>query len=244
MGEWTSYRLEDFLLFAPRTYHRLFELHNAALWPLHPVLLMAGALIAALAFAGRRSSRAWLRSLAMPVTLVLLALVWIGTGVGFHWRRYADINWAAGWFGAAFVAQAALLAIAAGGAWMARNAAPASAASAAAPGRVRLATGAALAAAGLLLWPALGLLEGRNWRAAEWFGAAPDPTAIVTLGILLMVAAPRPGVPGRWLLRLCWPIPLAWCAISGATLMAMQAELAALLPLSALLALTAAVLRR
>ena len=32
MLDW-SYRLSDFLLFSPRVYWRMFELHNAALWP-------------------------------------------------------------------------------------------------------------------------------------------------------------------------------------------------------------------
>ena len=34
MSEWWTYRPEDFLLFSPRVYWRMFELHNAALWPL------------------------------------------------------------------------------------------------------------------------------------------------------------------------------------------------------------------
>ena len=33
MSEWWTYRLYDFLLFTPRTYYRLFELYNAAVWP-------------------------------------------------------------------------------------------------------------------------------------------------------------------------------------------------------------------
>ena len=33
MSEWWTYHLSDFLLFAPRTYYRLFELYNAAIWP-------------------------------------------------------------------------------------------------------------------------------------------------------------------------------------------------------------------
>ena len=35
MSEWWTYRAEDFLLFSPRVYWRMFELHNTALWPLH-----------------------------------------------------------------------------------------------------------------------------------------------------------------------------------------------------------------
>ena len=33
MSEWWTYSLSDFLLFSPRTYYRLFELYNAAIWP-------------------------------------------------------------------------------------------------------------------------------------------------------------------------------------------------------------------
>ena len=36
MEEWRSYRLSDFALFSARVYRRLFELHNEALWGLHP----------------------------------------------------------------------------------------------------------------------------------------------------------------------------------------------------------------
>ena len=45
MSEWWTYRAEDFLLFSPRVYWRMFELHNAALWPLHLLTLAAGLLI-------------------------------------------------------------------------------------------------------------------------------------------------------------------------------------------------------
>ena len=45
MSEWWTYRAEDFLLFSPRVYWRMFELHNAALWPLHVLTLAAGFVI-------------------------------------------------------------------------------------------------------------------------------------------------------------------------------------------------------
>ena len=34
MSEWWTYRPSDLLMFAPRTYWRLFELHNESLWPM------------------------------------------------------------------------------------------------------------------------------------------------------------------------------------------------------------------
>jgi hypothetical protein len=56
---------------------------------------------------------------------------------------------------------------------------------------------------------------------------APDPTALATLGVLLLAGA-RP----LWL----YPIPVVWCLVSGATLWAMDASGAAVVPLAALLA--------
>ena len=56
MSEWWTYRPEDFLLFSPRVYWRMFELHNAALWPLH-VLTLAAGLIIILLIAWRPRSR-------------------------------------------------------------------------------------------------------------------------------------------------------------------------------------------
>jgi hypothetical protein len=49
--------------------------------------------------------------------------------------------------------------------------------------------------------------------AAEVFGLAPDPTAIGTLGFLLLAR-------GGWALTLL-PIPLLWCLASGMTLLAL-----------------------
>ena len=45
MSEWWTYRLESFLLFSERVYWRLFELHNAAIWPAQVVALLLGAMI-------------------------------------------------------------------------------------------------------------------------------------------------------------------------------------------------------
>jgi hypothetical protein len=65
---------------------------------------------------------------------------------------------------------------------------------------------------------------------------APDPTALATLGVLLIA-----GVRPAWIL---WPIPVAWCLVSGTTLWAMDAPEFALVPLLALLAFSLAAVRR
>jgi hypothetical protein len=48
MSEWWTYALSDFLLFSPRTYYRLIERHNAAVWPGQILSLGLGLVIAGL----------------------------------------------------------------------------------------------------------------------------------------------------------------------------------------------------
>jgi uncharacterized protein DUF6064 len=192
MSEWWTYRAEDFLLFSSRVYWRMFELHNATLWPLHVLTLAAGALIILL-LAWRPAI--WPRWLAL-----ILAIPWIFVGWSFLWDRYATINWAAAYVAPVFAIEGVLLIVIGslrdGLIYDRRGLA----------GRTGyLILGFALAGA-----PLLAPLQGRGWASSEVFGIAPDPTAIATLGVLLLAR-------GR-LLPLLVPIPILWCLLSGMTL--------------------------
>jgi hypothetical protein len=211
MSEWWTYRAEDFLLFSPRVYWRMFELHNAALWPLHVLTLAVGLIIL---FITRRSgtSARWLA--------LILAILWIFVGWSFLWNRYATINWAAAYLAPAFAVEGVLLLVFG------------SLLDGLAFDRRGLAgwTGYLILAFALAGQPLLAPLQGRGWAASEVFGIAPDPTAIATLGLLLLAR-------GR-LLPLLLPIPVLWCLLSGITLRTM-AEPQAWAP-NAALALAAA----
>jgi hypothetical protein len=215
MSEWWTYSLSDFLLFAPRTYYRLFELYNDEVWPAQLAALALGvAIVVLLAGGGAWAGRA---------IVVILAGCWLFVAWTFHLERYATINWAATYFGAGFAIQALLLL------W---------AGTVGGPLGLRLGEHATdRVGFGLFLFalagqPVIGRLVGRPWTQAEIFGLAPDPTAVATLGVLLMAGR----IP--WLL---FPLPLLWCAITGATLWAMQAPDALVTPLAALVALAAAI---
>ncbi len=213
MPEWWTYSLSDFLLFSPRTYYRLLERHNLAVWPAQLLALALGGAIAGLV---NRPTAARSRAVAG-----ILALLWAWVGWTFVLGRYATINWAASHFAWLFAAEALLLG------WLA-----------AATRRVRFGrrrdaaaiVGAALFAASVALYPVLAPALGRGWAQSEIFGIATDPTALGTLGLLLM--AEGPSGPHRALLA----APLVWCLLGGATLLAMGSPEAWILLPAALLA--------
>ena len=217
MSEWWTYRPEDFLLFSPRVYWRVFELHNGAFWPLHLLTLAAGI---AVIFLILRQPRGHGLMLAL-----LFGALWAFVGWSFLWNRYATINWAVAYVAPAFGLQAILLPIAA-----------------IMPGGLTFDsrgldswTGLLLAALGFVLYPLLSPLFGRSWAGAEVFGIAPDPTAITTLGLLLAAR-------GR-LVPLLVPIPLLWLLFSWLTLRTMGDPQAWLPLLAAMASLAALVLR-
>jgi hypothetical protein len=209
MSEWWTYSLSDFLLFSPRTYYRLFELYNADIWPAQILTLALGVAILVLLRHPRSRRGRWVAA--------ILAGCWIWVAWAFLLDRYATINWAAPYFALAFAIEALLL-------FWSGVIRDELAFERAAPVRRRIGIG--VLAFALALQPLIGPLAGRAWKQAEVFGAAPDPTVLATLGILLI--APR-RAPWRLLV-----VPLLWCALSGAVLWTMGAPDALLMPLAAL----------
>lgn len=194
MPEWSTYTLSDFLMFSPRTYWRMVELYNRDFWPLQLPLLIAG--LAAFWLSATRPAHSF-RWIAAGLTAA-----WLWVGWAFFWERYATINWAARYAALAFAVQALLLA------GLALRPVP----SAPQPGVAARGLGGLLAAAGLL-YPLLGLALGRPWVQAEVLGMAPEPTALFTLGLLLLAGQPSTRT-GRALL---FYIPLLCLLLGAAT---------------------------
>lgn len=206
-SEWWTYRLSDFLLFSPRTYYRLFELYNREVWPAQFVAIAAGVVI--LILAARR--KPW----SGRVVSVTLGVAWLWVAWGFHLQRYATINWAAKWFAVAFAVEGLLLICA-------RLQIPSAM-------RATQWIGAGLFVFALVIEPVLGVVAGRSRTQIELIFLAPDPTTVGSLGALLFL-----GERFRaWLLI----IPILWCAVSGATLWALNAPDALVLPVTGLLVL-------
>jgi hypothetical protein len=210
MGAWRTYSLEDFLMFSPRVYWRLFELANEALWPLHVAAFLLGAAILALAL----RPAPW----SGRVIGMALGVVWIWVAWSFLWGRYAPINWAIGYVTPVFALQGLMLLF-----W--------DPALVWASGKARRVVGLGLYLYALVLHPLAAVVAGRPIQAAEVFAIAPDPTAIATLGLVSMAQGRAAG--------LMMVIPVLWCLVSAVTLYAMGAPEAYVPLAAAVIAITA-----
>ncbi|TVP76243.1 DUF6064 family protein [Thioalkalivibrio sp.] len=206
MNDWQTYRLEDFIPFTPDIYWRLLERINETFWPLHILAVAIGLTTLLLALRGNKR-----------MALALLAPAWLTSGIIFHWTYYAELNWAAPWFGWGFIAQAVLLLALAFLAGSVKTQEPSKA----------LSTwiGTTVAMVSLLGYPLIAATIGPGLSHAETYGLHPDPTAIATLGVLLILLRG----PTLWLSLV---IPILWCVIGSLTLIALDAT-GALIPLAA-----------
>ena len=195
-------------LFATLTqYHRAF-------WPLQWLALAAGA------GHGAAGGRAGVEQRARRAAAARGRLA-LG-GPGWHLGTFAGINFAAPLYGALFVLQAAILA------WIGAR------------GRVAFRfrpglrgwAGLGLAVAAIVGYPLADHLGGAPWSAVRLPGAAPCPTALLTLGVLLLAE-------GR---RLLWPmlIPALWTLVAGFTGYVLTIGPDQLLPLAGAAALVVA----
>src|SRR5690554_3710971 len=98
MNTWTSYALQDFIPFTADIYFRLLERMSETFWPLHLLTLPLG--VAVLWLALKKHSR---------LACLLIAPLWAFVAFAFFIQRYAELNWAGGYIGYFFFAQATLL---------------------------------------------------------------------------------------------------------------------------------------
>ena len=174
------------LPFTARDFLEVFGRYNLAIWPAQLFLYGVAAFIVILVV---QQDRPWF-------VRVLLATLWVWSGLVYHLAFFWTINPVAPLFGIMFLAQAAILL--AGG--RARTAG-----TTAAHPSFAVHAGKALVAYALIGYPLIGYLAGHHYPETPTFGV-PCPTVIFTLGVLL------------WTRReLSWwivAIPLAWTVIA------------------------------
>ena len=195
MDEWLSYSLHDLLIFSPESYFRLFERSNQAFWPFQLPLIAVSLLM--LYLVTTRSVRA-----GVFVSLIL-CVFWLLSGWWFIEQYYSEINTIAEWYLLLFIVEALLLLMY--GLYVALRK------TAHVPVKdSMLGLGLGIAAYALFIHPLLVWLSGREWRAVELIGIAPDATAIATAGFILALGGSR-------LRHGLLVIPIVWMFISGFT---------------------------
>ena len=196
MNTGSGYALQDFIPFTADIYFRLLERLGETFWPLHVLTLALG--VATVLLALRSRTR---------LACLLIAPVWAFVGFAFFIERYAELNWAGGYMGYLFYGQAILLSLITlaglGLDYGSRK-------------RPSTVIGAAIALTGLIGLPFLAPLTAGSWFQAEVFGIHPDPTAMMTLGLAVIMLR-------GWVLWLVVIIPAMWLLISGLTLLVLDA---------------------
>jgi hypothetical protein len=186
------------LPFTHAQFLQVFAQYNQAVWPAQVVAyLLAACMLAALAF-GRAAWRG-------RVVAGGLAVMWLWTGVAYHWIQFAAINKAAWAFGGLFVLQGVLFA------------------HAAFVGKLQFAAGGRgwprwiggfLIAYASVVYPLIGIAIGPGYPETPMFGITPCPVTLFTFGLLLWSTSRV----SRWLLV----IPLAWSLIGGSAALLLQ----------------------
>lgn len=206
------------LPYSAEAYLELLSAYNDDIWPAHLSAYALNIVLLGLLM--------WPRAGGDRIIAAILALGWGWTGYLYLATYLAPLNWGAAAFGAVFGVQGFLLI------W-----------SGTLQDRLRF-TGDKSAASwlGLLLiifalivYPAGLILTGDGFLAVQHSGLSPNPTTIMTLGVLLLITDRTPFH--------LFLIPIAWSIVEGATAWALGLWWELSLPIAGLAAIFFAISR-
>ncbi|MFK7963002.1 MAG: hypothetical protein AB8C46_03450 [Burkholderiaceae bacterium] len=173
-----SYSISDFVAFDKAVWLSMVGQYMVKWWWV-AVLATAALLLYTVRWAASPSART-----PGPVFLVL-SVCWLWVAWEFHWHEHRVLNWAAGYWALAFVAQAVLLALVAA---LVRpgshddNIGLIDTVSHLRLSSVLAIVVGALLLPGLLAWS----VDGAYPPGFEWFGLTPDATAVMTILIVAL----------------------------------------------------------
>lgn len=178
------------LPFTPAQFFEIFGAYNDAIWPMQIAIYVVALPAIALLF---RPTSAGDR-----IVSGILALMWIWTGVAYHWMHFYAINPAALVFGLGFVLQGAVFLIVG----VSRNDIQFGYTRGS-----RSIIGLCLILYAALIYPVAGLAFGHAYPDVPLFGVTPCPVAIFTFGCFLLLRQPI-----RW-----WVVvlPVLWSLVGG-----------------------------
>ena len=178
--------------FTTEQFFDVFRRYNEAVWPAQIALMGVGLFTAFAAYrANARRSWRWAR-----VALLLLAMLWLWSGIVYHKMFFATITPAGEIFGSLFLAQAGLLLLCL---WQ-----NGSTLEPVAPANVIVSF--VLVAYAMLVYPLVGLALGQQYPALPAFGA-PCPTTIFTFAVFCLLPAIIP--------RFAIAVPILWTFIAS-----------------------------
>ncbi len=196
MFELLQFSLLDMTPYNRQSWFNLVGEYNQSLWFIYPIAIVITLLLLSLLF---KSSDKVSENKSVRWAFVILGVAWIWNGAVFHLQYFANLNWAAPWFGGMFLAQGCLILLIA---FFMKSALWVSFASV----RGRLAI--FLLFIGLLVYPLSQLLEDRSFSQVEWFPLLPTPVLLVTIALVILLSS-------RWRYALVI-IPILWGIISAA----------------------------
>ena len=192
-----SFSLRDLLIFSPESYFQLFEISNRALWPFQLPLLLLFTLALVLIYKRPRFTSKLIHS--------WLGFIWFFVAYWYFNVHYSQISTYAHYLAYAFYVEAFLLFITA---FVSRN--DAINFDQTDYQKLLLILGVGLITYGLIIHPIMSLLIwNQSLIRAELFSIAPDPTAIASIGFILLFP-----VKGSLVLII---IPILWLLFSFIT---------------------------
>jgi len=206
MSELLQFSLLDMTPYDQQSWFNLLANYHQAVWPVQLLALVFTLAMLSLIFMSSKLPPVFksaethvTRHQSVRLVLALLGVSWLWCGAVFHMQHFANLNWAAPWFGWVFLLQGAALLLAA---ILLKNAAWVGLSS----WRGRLAM--VIFWMGLLVYPFSGLLEGRAFMQLEWFPLLPAPVVLVSFALMMLLSS-------RWRHGLII-IPILWAIVSAA----------------------------
>lgn len=181
--------IQRLIPYSPEVYVSQLGYYYQATSPAHLVALGVGFLICVLL--ARHSARGSL------ITRLIIASFWVWTGAIFLGRYLAELNWAAEYFGYAFIAQGIVIGIRA---VLSRDCSYQ-------PAPKTRAIGCTFVIVAMILSPTIAAIMEAPIASAHLFGITPLPLIIATFGVFLVGERRTP----IWL----FAIPLLWVVWEG-----------------------------
>jgi len=155
--------------FSGEVFFAVLQDYNLAMWPVHALAYVLAIVIVVLAYHGT--------AIGGRLIAAIMAAAWCWLGIGFVDQVFTPLLWASWMLKTAFLVEAGMFAVMA---IMPR------------PIQIRLAPDNRSWTAGLIfilcaiLYPVLAAQWNHAWPSAQLLGAAPAPTAVFTIGLLLL----------------------------------------------------------